>query len=201
MTRGKAIVLLLLFLVVAAVGYLLWLVNTHGFSAREEPTRVEAWLARHARRIATPADAKNLQDPYYATEANLAPARQHFVEHCATCHALNGSGNTVFGRNMYPKVPDLRDQQTQKLTDGELYYIISNGVRFTGMPAFGGEDSQEEIWKLVLFIRRLPNLPPEELREMQRMATGAESEEPAAERTPGHTSTDRHPPGTKPHKP
>ena len=96
---------------------------------------------------------------------------------------------------MYPKVPDLRDSETQKLTDGELYYIISNGVRFTGMPAFGGEDSPEEIWKLVLFIRRLPNLPPEELQEMEKMATGA-GEEPAGKPAPGHTDA----PGAKPHK-
>ena len=99
---------------------------------------------------------------------------------------------------MYPKVPDLRDQETQKLTDGELYYIISNGVRFTGMPAFGGEDSPEEIWKLVLFIRRLPNLSPEELKRMQRMPTGAGSEESTAGEAPAHTHT--HPPGTKPYK-
>ena len=188
-----AVAVLVVFVAVAT--YLGVAIARHGFSAREQPSRVEAWLAKHARRIATPADAKGLRNAYPATEENLAPARHHFVEHCATCHALNGSGNTVFGRNMYPKVPDLRDSETQKLTDGELYYIISNGVRFTGMPAFGGEDSPEEIWKLVLFIRRLPNLPPEELQEMEKMATGA-GEEPAGKPAPGHTDA----PGAKPHK-
>ena len=188
-----AVAVLVVFVAVAT--YLGVTIARHGFSAREQPSRVEAWLAKHARRIATPADAKGLRNPYPATEENLAPARHHFVEHCATCHALNGSGNTVFGRNMYPKVPDLRDWETQKLTDGELYYIISNGVRFTGMPAFGGEDSPEEIWKLVLFIRRLPRLTPEELKAMEGMTGGTGAEAPTKRE---HTHTD--PPRTKPHK-
>ena len=193
-TRTKVIIAILA-VFLAGLVYLGVLVARHGFSARENPSRLEQFLARHARKIATPADAKTLKNVYQPTEENLASARHHFVEHCSACHALDGGGNTVFGRNMYPKVPDLRDSETQKLTDGELYYVISNGVRFTGMPAFGGEDSPEEIWKLVLFIRRLPNLPPEELKEMERMATGA-GEEPAGNRAPGHLDA----PGSKPHK-
>lgn len=194
MSRGKAVVFLVLALVVAGAGYLFWFVKYHGFSAREKPSRIEAWLARHARRIATPADAKALRFPYHATEETLATARHHFVEHCSSCHALDGGGNTVFGRNMYPRVPDLRDAETQQLTDGELYYIISNGVRFTGMPAFGGEDTPQSIWELVLFIRRLPNLSPEELKAMEQIATGAEGKKSAEK--PGHS----HAPGTQPHK-
>lgn len=69
-------------------------------------------------------------------------------------------------------MPDLRSQETQGLTDGELYHIISNGVRFTGMPAFAGEESAEEIWELVPFLRRLPHLSEEDVKELERMAGG-----------------------------
>ena len=196
MARRKMWMWALLGLFLVGAGWLFWLIRYHGFSAREEPSRVEAFLARHARRIATPPGAKSLQNPYPATSESIAGARHHFVEHCSACHALDGSGNTVFGRNMYPKVPDLRDQQPQVLTDGELYYIISNGVRFTGMPAFGGEDSPQSIWELVTFIRRLPKLSPDELKEMQRMASGSESMQ--AEKK--EAKPDTHAPGTKPHK-
>src|SRR5579884_2273992 len=74
-------------------------------------------------------------------------------------------------RAMYPKPPDLRKEHTQKLSDGELFWIIENGVRLTGMPAFGGEagpDSGEDSWKLVRFIRHLPKLTAEERLEMER---------------------------------
>jgi len=65
----------------------------------------------------------------------IAEAKAHFADHCAICHANNGSGNTEIGRNLYPKAPDMRLPQTLNLTDGELYYTIHNGIRLTGMPA------------------------------------------------------------------
>ncbi|HLG16169.1 MAG TPA: c-type cytochrome [Blastocatellia bacterium] len=178
MTKKVSLAVLVLF--VAGVIYAALYVRNHGFSARAEPAWYEKWLAGHARRIATPAGAKELKNPNAITDAGMSEAREHFVEHCSTCHGIDGRGKTVFGRNMYPKVPDMTDSQTQELTDGELFYIINNGVRFTGMPAFGSEDSPESIWDLVAFIRRLPQLSPEELKQLQTLAgeeMGQEAEE------------------------
>ncbi len=171
----------------AGLSYVGVAIARHGFSAREKPSRFEEFLARHARKIATPAGAKGLKNPYSINPEGLKAAREHWVDHCATCHALDGSGNTVIGRNLYPKAPDLRDAATQGLSDGELYYIINDGVRFTGMPAWGGEHSPEETWQLVSFIRRLPSLSPDQLKLMDRQATEAGG-------APAH-----HGPGTKPH--
>lgn len=158
-------------LVLGVLVYLGVAVARHGFSAQEKPSRLEEFLARHARKIATPADARRLRNPYPVTPESLAAARAHWVDHCATCHALDGSGNTLLGRNLYPPAPDMRSAVVQDLADGELYYIITNGVRFTGMPAWGGEHSSEETWQLVSFIRRLPTLSPEELKQMEELAT------------------------------
>ena len=66
---------------------------------------------------------------------------------------------------MYPPAPDMRLKDTQDLSDGQLFKIIQDGVRFTGMPGWGGED--EENWKLVLFIRHLPELSAKELELMK----------------------------------
>ena len=107
----------------------------------------------------------------------MAEARAHFVEHCSICHGIKGHGDTLIGRNVYPKVPDMTKAETQQLSDGELYYIVTNGVRFTAMPAFGGEDSPESIWSLVSFIRRLPQLTPEELKQLQELAGAGEGAE------------------------
>ena len=98
-------------------------------------------------------------------------ARAHFADHCASCHANNGSGDTPIGRCLYPKAPDLRLPDTQKLSDGELVFIIHHGIRFTGMPAWGTGTLEDDLdsWKLVHFIRRLPHLTPAELEEMQAL--------------------------------
>jgi mono/diheme cytochrome c family protein len=176
MSAKKIVVLVVVLAALAgAISFVIW-VRNHGSSAREKPSWIETVLARRMRKIATPAGAEELKNPSPATEANMAEAQEHFVEHCSVCHGAAGRGDTLYGRNLYPKVPDLTQSNTQQLTDGELFYIISNGVRFTGMPAFGGEDSPESIWGLVSFIRRLPKLTPEEINQLQKMAEGGRTE-------------------------
>lgn len=65
----------------------------------------------------------------------LREGMEHYADHCATCHANDGSGDTLYGRGLNPPPPDLRANATQSKTDGELYAIIQNGVRMSGMPA------------------------------------------------------------------
>ncbi len=95
----------------------------------------------------------------------LARAEDHFADHCALCHGYDGHGDTPTGRGLHPRVPDLTLAATQDLSDGELFWIIENGVKLTGMPAFGEESSEDDdhAWQLVLWIRRLPALTPEEI--------------------------------------
>ena len=73
------------------------------------------------------------------------------------------------GPNFYPRTPNMREPRTQQLSDGEIFYIVKNGVRFTGMPAWGDEHDVEDNWKLVHFIRHLPQIRPAEIEEMKRM--------------------------------
>jgi cytochrome c553 len=142
----------------------------NGLSARATPTALEAFFAQHAHRLSIPSDARNMHDPMPASDENLKAARAHFADHCSSCHGNDGGGDTMYGKGLYPKPPDLRQSETQNLSDGELFWIIENGVRFTGMPAFGGgHGSQDDTWKLVLFIRHLPQLSEQERVDMDRM--------------------------------
>jgi len=102
------------------------------------------------------------------TEEQSKQARLHWASHCASCHAVDGSGDTAVGRNLYPHAPDMRAASTQRLSDGELYFVIKNGVRLTGMPAWGEPgDDDAEGWALVGFIRTLPRLTEGELDELR----------------------------------
>jgi mono/diheme cytochrome c family protein len=159
-------------LVVAALLLSGWLVIGRGFSAKEEPTMVEAFVARRLRGLATPRDAREMVNPVALSDDVLAEAMTHFADHCATCHANDGSGDTSIGKGLYPKPPDMRQLTTQNLTDGELFYIIHNGIRMTGMPAFGGDTPPAQdfdSWKLVHFIRHLPRITADELEQMKSM--------------------------------
>jgi mono/diheme cytochrome c family protein len=159
---------------VLAVGFVL----RGGVSARPEPSTAEAILARRLRHWAIPRDERDRLNPLPATPQNVAEGRAHFTDHCALCHANDGTGGTEIGRGLYPRAPDMRRPQTQSLSDGEIFTIIKNGVRFTGMPAWGSDDpgNDEATWKLVQFIRHLPALTAAELREMQALNPKSPSE-------------------------
>jgi mono/diheme cytochrome c family protein len=168
MKRGT-LILILLSAVVLAVAFVVYSLLHNGVSAKATPSAIEVMMARRARHMALPSEARSLVNPVAATEENLRDGRLHFADHCAICHGNDGSCDTMMGSGLYPKPPDLRLAETQKLSDGELFWIIENGVRFTGMPAFSTRHSSpEDSWKLVLFIRHLPQLTADERIEMER---------------------------------
>jgi mono/diheme cytochrome c family protein len=169
LVKNFSIILVVVALVVAAAA--LTIIVRRGLSSRDEPTMVEEAIARSVRHFATPASMRKARNPIPLKSDVLAEARAHWADHCATCHANDGSGQTEIGRNLYPKTPDMRRDRTQNLTDGELFSIIKNGIRLTGMPAWGdpaGHDDADN-WKLVHFIRHLPKITPQELEEMKSM--------------------------------
>jgi hypothetical protein len=135
-------------------------------------------VARNARHLAIPRNARLTQNPVLDSPETQREARLHFADHCAICHGDDGSGDTPIGNGLYPKPPDLRKPETQELSDGELFWTIENGVRFTGMPAFrgngdhdhsnGSHGNGQDSWKLVHFIRHLPHLTGAERLEMER---------------------------------
>lgn len=144
-----------------------------GFSARAEPSTIEAFIAKRMRRLSLPRGAREAKNPVQGSPEVLAGAKEHWADHCATCHGNDGRGKTLIGKGLYPKPPDMTETETQQLTDGELFYAIHNGIRLTGMPAFGEEGGNElddrESWALVHFIRYLPKLTEDELVEMKKM--------------------------------
>ena len=162
----RLLLLLAIPISMAVVG-LSWLLST-GLSARDNPGALETSFARKVHRLAIPSSVRTLSNPMQSSPELLVEARRHFADHCASCHANDGSGATEMGQKLNPRVPDMRAAETQNLSDGELYYIIENGVRFTGMPAWGiGGTNDHDTWHLVLFIRHLPSMTKDDLRDMQ----------------------------------
>jgi mono/diheme cytochrome c family protein len=140
-----------------------------GLRTRGEPSSIAATLARTARSMAIPSSAKALQNPIPVSSEVIAEGMSHYADHCATCHANDGSGQTEMGQGFYPRAPDMRLPVTQRLSDGELFYVIEHGIRFTGMPGWGTGTAagEESSWQLVHFIRHLPKLTSAELDAMK----------------------------------
>jgi predicted CXXCH cytochrome family protein len=170
----KSLGLSIAFIVVAGAIVAVLLIE-RGFRATSEPSAAEAFVARTLRNLAIPHHAKEERNPLDPSSQNLQDGEELFLAKCANCHGHDGSGLTPMGTSLYPRVPDLRSAQTQNLTDGEIHYIIENGVQLTGMPAWGSPDQPQEAdsWKLVLFIRGLRPLGNSERTQEAQTAASA----------------------------
>jgi mono/diheme cytochrome c family protein len=163
------VVIMLILLCAAAVASLLR-IRSGGFSTRVNPSMPERVLSRAVRHLAVPRSGRDAFNPIPFSPDVWTQGRAHFADHCASCHGNDGRGNTEMGRNLYPKAPDMGQPSTQGLGDGELYWIIENGARLTGMPAWGdGSSNDQDTWKLVHFVRHLNDLTDEHLKEMEAL--------------------------------
>ena len=172
--KPKSFVRTLVLVVLALIGIGLltaaYIVTT-GVSARPQPGQLESITARTLRSIAIRTRVGGITNPVPASAAVLKEGMEHFADHCAVCHGNDGSGETEMGRGLYPRAPDMRLAATQNLSDAELFYIIENGVRLTGMPAWstGTKDGETSSWHLVHFIRHLPKLSDEDTALMESL--------------------------------
>ncbi len=162
--------LFMLVALTALAGALVYTVASRGLCTRVQPRWIEERAARGVRQLATSSAVRDMSNPVTGTPAVFEDGLAHFADHCASCHGNDGSG-TDLGKSFYPPVPDMRAARTQNLTDGELFSIIENGIRLTGMPAWGNGTPEGEAssWALVHFIRRLPALSPGDIARMQEL--------------------------------
>jgi len=149
--KTVAITLAVSILAILAICY--GFVRSGGLSARKKPGGLEYAVAALALNLSIPAGAKSAKNPVAPSSEALAAGTKIFSENCAACHGNNGAGQTNTAKGLSPGVPDLRAKHVQELADGEMFYVIKNGIRFTGMPGWDLRD--EQIWKLVLATRQL----------------------------------------------
>ena len=173
--RPWKIVGLTIFVIAAVAALGLGFVIQRGFRASSEPSHFEATIARAVRNISIPRRERGAKNPMPPSPEVLDQGRELFLSRCAVCHGVDGSGRTDVGAGLYPRVPDLRSEKTRHLTDGQIHYIIENGVQLTGMPAWGNRHnaSSDDSWKLALFIRSLSLLTSRERNQQSAEISSA----------------------------
>jgi mono/diheme cytochrome c family protein len=129
-----------------------------GCTADKPPSREGAALANAAKDVAIPLEAGGKKNPLPETDEVVSQGQEVFLGTCAQCHGTDGRGETDVGRNMGPPAMNLSSQHVQHWSDAELFWIIQNGVRLTGMPSWKSTISENDTWKLVGFVRHLPRL-------------------------------------------
>ena len=155
--RDAVITVLVLVAIVCIVGFTT--LKAGGMSADQEPGGLEHAIATRLVKISVPSESRSAVNPFANNADAWQTAVAHYEDHCATCHGGDGRGHTEMGEHMYPRVPDLAGPVVQQLSDGTLFYIIQNGVRWTGMPGWKSEHEADETWRLVSLVRHMPSMP------------------------------------------
>jgi mono/diheme cytochrome c family protein len=149
--------------VVLAAWLALGLFNT---SAMVAPGDFEKHVARWVVDRAAARRAPKRSSPFRAEPERLRAGLDRYRSLCVSCHGAPGVDPSPIGDGLNPPPPDLTLTRVQGRSDGELFWLIQNGIRMTGMPAFGPTHREEEIWELVAFLRHLPALSPDEERAL-----------------------------------
>jgi mono/diheme cytochrome c family protein len=163
-TMGKLLLLPALGALSAAI---LLAAGLPDFSASKPPGRLEERLARFALDRSIARHARRESNPLAGSPDAARAGLFLFRTHCVLCHGAPGVDPSEGGASLNPPAPGLTLARVQSRSDGQLQWIVSNGIRMTGMPAFGPSRSEQEIWQLVAALRRLPRLTDEERRELR----------------------------------
>lgn len=163
-----AVIITIAVLIAGAAGVGYTYLKLHHFSARVKPSHFETSLARMVRRVSEPDKYHDLANPVPATPDAIAEGRHHYSQMCVVCHGSDGRGGTETGEGLYPPMPDLTAKGTQSMTDGDLYNSVKNGIPFSGMPAWNEEEAT--YWKIVDFLRHMPQMTAAEAAEVQKMS-------------------------------
>jgi len=153
-----------------------WIFSSSACTANKKPSQLETTLANAAKEVVISIAAKELKNPLPKTPAVISQGQAVYLQSCAICHGTDGRGHAALGQAMYPPAMDLTSPHVQQWKDAELFWIIQNGVRLTGMPAWNRSISADDTWKLVIFIQHLPEVKPIEEKKINREEAVATSQ-------------------------
>jgi mono/diheme cytochrome c family protein len=153
--RTLALLILIVIVLVGAGVY--FYVRSTGVSALQPPGMVEQYFATHTKDwLIQRAASAPLPPENPPTADNATEGHTQYGSMCAGCHGYDGWTPTRQGASMSPRAPSLAGNGAQRYSDAELYVIIHDGIRMSGMPGFGNTISSDQVWDLVHYIRTLP---------------------------------------------
>lgn len=161
--------------VAAAVPIFVSSTGMFNMNATEKPSTVEEIIGKTAWEKSLHRRAPQATNPFQNDSTALDSGMDHFKENCLPCHGIPGVEPSEIAKGLNPHAPELKHRGLEEWSDGELFYLVKNGIRMTGMPALGPTHTDQEIWTIVYFLRHIENLSADQKRELQK-ATEEEEE-------------------------
>jgi mono/diheme cytochrome c family protein len=160
MLKGLIAGVILAVVATAIAGYVIIRTGTLPANADERPPRFEVWAAKTSLHATLRRSAPRVTNPLPETPQNLAAGIKLYAQNCAVCHGDAGGQPTNVARGLYQEPPQLAKDGVEDDPDGVTYWKLAHGIRWTGMPAFGKNLNETQIWQLTLFLKNMDKLPP-----------------------------------------
>lgn len=161
---------ILIFLIIVIVGFLIFIyMGRYDVAATKPHTKITEFILNTATEQSIRFHATGITAPSLDDQSMIKTGFKHYKEMCVGCHGAPGVKPSEIGKGLYPEPPELADE-IEEMSSEELYWITKNGIKMTGMPAFGPTHSEEELWSIVTFLKQLPDLSPEEYKAMVEKA-------------------------------
>jgi mono/diheme cytochrome c family protein len=169
---AKTLAIVLGFVLIAALGTGLWVASS-GFlnvAATQGHSDLIRWLLATVRDQSIKAGSRSVSAPDLSDARLAEKGFQSYHTMCIVCHAPPGRKPSSIRQGLNPRPPYLYRERTQQRSDAELFWIVKHGIKMTGMPAFGPTHSDDDLWAVVAFLRRLPKLSPGEYAKLVKAA-------------------------------
>jgi mono/diheme cytochrome c family protein len=164
-----ALTLAVLLAVLALVGFGFMVSGIYDVAASTPDAGLVGWVLGTTQHHSVERRAAGIVPPRLDDPAMIRRGLVHYHEMCATCHGAPGLTISEIGQGLNPAPPELAAHAADDPA-GETFWIVKNGIKMTGMPAFGVSHSDEEIWAIVAFLRKMPTLTPEQYQALVKQA-------------------------------
>jgi mono/diheme cytochrome c family protein len=162
----KNILKITVVLVVILSGILIFVLSGYyNMSAMVPHSKMTLWMIRTLKDNSIERYSKDIKVPELKDPSLVSLGFVHYREMCAGCHGAPGLSRDETGQGLYPRPPDL-SRSSSELTPSELFWITKNGIKMSGMPAFGKTHDDHKIWAIVSFLEILPSMSKEQYRSM-----------------------------------
>ena len=163
----KIIITLLVLVIVLILGGLVFINSgVYDVAATKPDTEIVKWVLETTKEKSVRSRSKDITVPNLDSESLIETGFHHYDQMCVGCHGAPGIPQSEIGEGLNPEPPDL-SEVAANMTPAELFWITKNGIKMTGMPAFGPTHSDEELWGIVAFMQKLPDLSPEKYKAMK----------------------------------
>ncbi len=164
--------LVTILVMIAAMGAAYLFFGLYDVSAFRKEGTIQGWMLSSIRERSIRYHAGTIISPDLGDSSLIATGYDHFKEMCIICHGEPGENSSEISRGLNPEAPEL-PKTTGQWSDAELFWILKNGIKMTGMPAFGETHTDDQIWAMVAFVRQLQKMTPEEYQKFAEAHSGS----------------------------